>query len=301
MKKDFLRLTDLTATEITGLWSRAQGYKKKVVIDLPLKGKTIGLLFEKHSTRTRVSFEVAIVQTGGYPLFITSRDTQMARNEPLKDTARVLSRYLDCLVVRTYSQKILEELALFSNIPVVNALSDLYHPAQILSDLFTVWERLKSFEGLKVAWLGDGNNMAHSWMEAACLFPFKLAMACPPGFEPRQEIWTWAKEKAGDRLLLTRDPAEAVQGAQVINTDVWASMGQEDQAAERVKHFKAFQLNERLVKLAGPDCLVLHCLPAHRGEEITEEVLEGPQSVVFEQAENKMHVHKALLELILAR
>ena len=221
MKRDFLRLTDLTAMEITGLWNRAQGYKKKVVTDQPLKGKTIGLVFEKHSTRTRVSFEVAIVQTGGYPLFISSRDTQMARNEPLKDTARVFSRYLDCLVVRTYSQKILEELAFFSSIPVVNALSDLYHPAQILSDLFTVRERLKSFEGLKIAWLGDGNNVAHSWMEATCLFPFKLVMACPPGFEPREEIWTWAKEKAGDRLLLTRDPAEAVQGAQVINTDVW--------------------------------------------------------------------------------
>jgi ornithine carbamoyltransferase len=222
----------------------------------------------------------------------------MIRNEPLKDTARILSRYLNGLVVRTFSQKTLEDLSRFGTIPVINALSDLYHPAQILSDLFTVWERRGAFQGMKIAWLGDGNNVAHSWIEAAGLFPFTLVMACPRGFEPREEIWNRAKREAGERLILTHDPIEAIQGAQVVNTDVWASMGQEDQAAERVQFFQPYQLNQRLLSLAAPDCLVLHCLPAHRGEEITDEVLEGPNSVVFDQAENKLHVHKALLEFI---
>jgi ornithine carbamoyltransferase len=218
----------------------------------------------------------------------------------LKDTARVLSRYLDGLVVRTFSQNTLDELARFAAIPVINALSDLYHPAQVLSDLYTIWERKNDFQGIKVAWLGDGNNVAHSWIEAACLFPFNLILACPQGFEPNQEIWNRAKKEAGARISLTDNPIEAVQNAQVINTDVWASMGQEDQAAERIQRFKGFQLNKTLLSSAKPDCLVLHCLPAHRGEEITEEVLEGPNSIVFDQAENKLHVHKALLEFLLA-
>jgi len=298
MKRDFLKLRDLKAEEIEAIWKRARKYKEGRARDLPLKGKNVGLLFEKPSTRTRVSFEVAIVQTGGYPIFISSRDTQLARNEPLKDTARVLSRYLDGLVVRTFSQKTLEDLSQYATIPVINALSDLYHPAQILSDLFTVWERKDSFQGMKIAWLGDGNNVAHSWIEAACLFPFTLVMACPRGFEPREEILSRAKKETGERIVLTHDPAEAVREAQVVNTDVWASMGQEDQAVERIKFFKAFQLNEDLLSLAKPDCLVLHCLPAHRGEEITDEVLEGSHSVVFDQAENKLHVHKAMLEFI---
>jgi ornithine carbamoyltransferase len=299
MKRDFLRLSDLTAIEIESIWKRSREYKEGRVQDLPLEGKNIGLLFEKPSTRTRLSFEVAIVQTGGYPVFISSRDTQMIRNEPLKDTARILSRYLNGLVVRTFAQKTLEDLSQYGTIPVINALSDLYHPAQILSDLFTIWERKDILEGMKIAWLGDGNNVAHSWIEAACRFPFTLVMACPQGFEPKKEIWDRAKKEAGARIILTHDPAEAVRGAQVVNTDVWASMGQEDQAAERIKFFKAFQLNNRLLSLADPECMVLHCLPAHRGEEITDEVLEGPHSVVFDQAENKLHVHKALLEFIL--
>ena len=299
MKKDFLRLWDLTSDEMTSIWKRAAEYKKGLVSDRPLNGKTVGLLFEKPSTRTRVSFEVAVLQTGGHPLFISSRDTQMTRNEPLKDTARVLSRYLDLLVVRTFSHRIIEELAQYSAVPVINALSDLFHPAQILSDLFTVWERLGDLEGLKIAWLGDGNNVAHSWMEAACCFPFQLVMACPRGFEPQKEIRQWARELAGERITVTQEPLEAVRGARVINTDVWASMGQEDQAAERITFSKAFQLNARLLEQAHKDCFVLHCLPAHRGEEITEEVLEGPRSAVFDQAENKLHVHKALLEFIL--
>jgi ornithine carbamoyltransferase len=301
MKKDFLRVWDLKAEEIEALWKRSVEYKEGRVDDQPLKGKSVGLLFEKPSTRTRLSFEVAIAQLGGYPVFISSRDTQMIRNEPLKDTARVLSRYLDGLVVRTFSQKTLEELSQHGTIPIINALSDLYHPAQILSDLFTVWERKGTFEGMKIAWLGDGNNVAHSWIEAACIFPFHLLMACPKGFEPKAEIWEWAKSQAGERLQLTRDPIEAVREAQVVNTDVWASMGQEDQAAERIKFFKNYQLNQKLLALARADCLVLHCLPAHRGEEITDEVLEGPNSVVWDQAENKMYVHKALLELFMGQ
>ncbi|MEW6187777.1 MAG: ornithine carbamoyltransferase [Thermodesulfobacteriota bacterium] len=298
-KRDFLKVSDLTASEIEALWKRAKAYKKGRVKGKPLEGKTIGLLFEKPSTRTRLSFETAVIQTGGHPLFISSRDSQLSRNEPLKDTARVLSRYLDGLVVRTFAQETLEELARFGTVPVINALSDLHHPAQILSDLFTVWERKINLKGMKVAWLGDGNNVAHSWIEAACLFPFQLDLACPEGFEPDREIWKKAKEKAGDRIRLTRDAAEAVRNAQVINTDVWASMGQEEEAAERVGIFQPFQLNGKLLALATADCLVLHCLPAHRGEEITDDVLEGPNSVVFDQAENKMHVHKALLEFLL--
>ena len=203
-------------------------------------------------------------------------------------------------MVRTYSQQTLEELARYTDIPVVNALSDRYHPAQILSDLFTVWERISALQEVKIAWVGDGNNVAHSWMEAACRFPFHLAMACPQGFEPKEEVWKALKAEGGTpRISLTYDPREAVREAQVINTDVWASMGQEDQAAERIKFFKSFQVNGQLLSLARPDCLVLHCLPAHRGEEITEEVLEGRNSAVFEQAENKLHVHKALLEFLL--
>ena len=299
-KRDFLKLLDLKAEEIKSIWERTKAYKEGQVQDKPLQGKTVGLLFEKPSTRTRISFEVAVIQTGGQAIFISSRDTQMTRNEPLKDTARVLSRYLDGLVVRTFSQNTLDELARFADIPVINALSDLYHPAQILSDLYTIWERKKDFQGMKVAWLGDGNNMANSWIEAACLFPFQLILACPRGFEPNQEIWNLSKKEAGERISLTENPIEAVRNAQVINTDVWASMGQEDQAAERIQRFKGFQLNKTLLSSAKPDCLVLHCLPAHRGEEITEEVLEGPNSAVFDQAENKLHVHKALLEFILS-
>ena len=298
-KRDFLKPLDLKAEEIRIIWERTRAYKEGQVQDKPLQGKTVGLLFEKPSTRTRISFEVAVIQTGGQAVFISSQDTQMARNEPLKDTARVLSRYLDGLVVRTFSQNTLDELARFAAIPVINALSDLYHPAQILSDLYTIWERKKDFQGMKVAWLGDGNNMANSWIEAACLFPFQLMLACPRGFEPNQEIWNRAKKEAGERISLTDNPIEAVRNAQVINTDVWASMGQEDQAAERIQRFKGFQLNKTLLSSAKPDCLVLHCLPAHRGEEITEEVLEGPNSAVFDQAENKLHVHKALLEFLL--
>jgi ornithine carbamoyltransferase len=300
-KRDFLKLSDLTASEIEVIWKRTREFKEGRTQGNPLQGKTIGLLFEKPSTRTRLSFEVAIIQTGGHPVFISSRDTQMTRNEPLKDTARVLSRYLNGLVVRTFSQKILDELAEFSSIPIINALSDLYHPAQVLSDLYTIWERKKDWSGIKVAWLGDGNNVAHSWIEAACLFPFQLVLACPPGYEPNDEIWKKAKKEAGNRINLTHDPAEAVREAQVINTDVWASMGQEDQASTRMGFFQAFQLNNRLLALAKPDYLVLHCLPAHRGEEITDEVLEGPHSAVFDQAENKLHVHKALLEFLMNR
>lgn len=299
-KRDFLKLSDLTASEIEFIWKRTSEFKEGRRQDKPLQGKTIGLLFEKPSTRTRLSFEVAVIQTGGHPVFISSRDTQMARNEPLKDTARVLSRYLDGLVVRTFSQDIFDELAEYSSIPIINALSDLYHPAQVVSDLYTIWERKIDFQGMKVAWVGDGNNVAHSWIEAAGLFPFQLVLACPRGFEPNDEIWKRAKKQAGGRISLTEDPAEAVRGAQVINTDVWASMGQEDQAAERIKFFQAFQINKTLLSLARPDCMVLHCLPAHRGEEITDEVLEGPNSAVFDQAENKLHVHKALLEYVLS-
>lgn len=299
MKRDFLRLLDLSTEEIEGIWNRALAYKKGGGTAKPLRDLNVGLVFEKPSTRTRISFEVAVLRSGGHPLFVNARDTQMTRNEPLKDTARVLSRYLDALVVRTFSQKTLDELAVQARIPVVNALSDLYHPAQILSDLFTVWEKKKTLANLKIAWIGDGNNVAHSWMEAATRFPFYLSLACPPGFEPREEVWKAVRKDGKAQISLTSDPREAIRGAQVVNTDVWASMGQEDQAAERIRFFKAYQVNQDLMAGAHPEALFLHCLPAHRGEEVTEEVLEGPRSAVFDQAENKLYVHQALLEFIL--
>jgi ornithine carbamoyltransferase len=299
MKRDFLRLLDLSTGEIEGIWNRALAYKRGPVAPKPLQDLNVGLVFEKPSTRTRISFEVAVLRSGGHPLFVNARDTQMTRNEPLKDTARVLSRYLDALVVRTFSQKTLDELALQARIPVVNALSDLYHPAQILSDLFTVWEKKKTLAHLKIAWIGDGNNVAHSWMEAAARFPFHLSLACPQGFEPREEVWKAIRKDGKAQISLTSDPREAIRGAQVVNTDVWASMGQEDQAAERIKFFRAYQVNDDLMAVAHPEAIFLHCLPAHRGEEVTEEVLEGPRSAVFDQAENKLYVHQALLEFIL--
>ncbi|MBI5584594.1 MAG: ornithine carbamoyltransferase, partial [Deltaproteobacteria bacterium] len=276
MKRDFLRLLDLSGPEMESIWNRALAYKKGRVLQRPLQDLNVGLVFEKPSTRTRISFEVAVLKSGGHPLFVNARDTQMTRNEPVKDTARVLSRYLDGLVMRTFSQKTLEELAAYAQIPVVNALSDRYHPAQILSDLFTVWEKKGSLDDMKIAWIGDGNNVAHSWMEAAARFPFQLVMACPQGFEPRDEVWKAIRAAGQPRISLTNDPREAVRGAQVVNTDVWASMGQEDQAAERIKFFKAFQVNADLMAAAHPEALFMHCLPAHRGEEVTEEVLEGP-------------------------
>ena len=298
MTKHLLTLRDLTKEEITALIQRAMEIKSKgAKVSDKLKGKVLGLIFDKPSTRTRVSFEVAMFRLGGATLYLGRADTQMSRNEPTKDTARVLSRYLDALAVRTFEQDLVEEMARWSKIPVINALTDRYHPCQVLSDLMTVVEKKRGLDGLKIAWIGDGNNVARSWINAAAILGFELVLACPPGYHPGDELLN----RAGGKVKIVEDPRDAAQGAHVINTDVWASMGQEEEYKERRKVFQPYQVDQALVDLADPEVLVMHCLPAHRGEEITEEVLEGPRSIVFDQAENKVHLHQALLEMLLAK
>ncbi|CAO0821059.1 Ornithine carbamoyltransferase [Desulfarculales bacterium] len=265
----------------------------------PLTDKTVALIFQKASTRTRVSFEVGIRQLGGDSLFMTNRDSQLGRSEPLRDMARVLSRYVDIMVVRTFDQEVLSELAAYASIPVINALSDSSHPCQVLSDLLTVCEQRGCLEGLAYAWIGDGNNMAHSWLEAAGHLKLDLRLACPAGFDPDPAVVEVARARGG-RILLTSDPREAVAGSDVINTDVWASMGQEDEASARRGAFAGFTVDEGLLALAGPKAMVLHCLPAHRGEEISDEVMEGPQSVIWDQAENRLHMQKAIMEALIS-
>ena len=303
MTKHLLTLADFEKEEFEVFFKRALTLKKKQKkgkADQPLVGKSLGLLFEKPSTRTRVSFETAMVQLGGSPLFISSKDTQMSRDEPIKDTARVLSRYLDALVIRTYSQDIVCEFAEFSTIPVINALTNAYHPCQVLSDLLTVIERKGTYEDLKIAWVGDGNNMAQSWINAAAVLGFKLHLACPKGYFPEEQIVANAAKRPNARITIGSDPVAAVKDADVVNTDVWASMGQEAEQQTRKEIFAPYQVNEALLENAADDVIVLHCLPAHREEEITEEVLEGPHSAVWDQSENKLHMHKAILEILLA-
>jgi ornithine carbamoyltransferase len=298
--RHYLTVSDLASDEILFLINRALKLKNRYESGRPYRpavGKVIGLLFEKPSTRTRVSFEAAMLQLGGNMTFLSSRDLQLRRGEPLKDTARVLSRYLDCLVVRTFSQDVVDELARWSDIPVINGLTDQHHPCQVLSDIMTVMEyKDEDMGALKVAWVGDGNNVAHSWIQAASRLGFALALACPKGYEPDQEILSRAQAESTAPITLTTDPKEAVEGADVINADVWASMGQEQEASKRHEIFAPYQINYALLAKAKTDAIVLHCLPAHRGEEISEEVLEGQHSVVWDQAENKMHLHKAVLE-----
>ncbi|MCF8042096.1 MAG: ornithine carbamoyltransferase [Desulfarculaceae bacterium] len=300
--KHLLTIRDLSASEIQDLVRRAAELKASLKTpghEKSLSGKSVALIFDKPSTRTRVSFEVGVAQLGGKPLFMTSRDSQLGRDEPLKDTARVMSRYVDAMVVRTFGQNVVKDLAHWGSVPVINALTDCYHPCQVLSDLLTVSEHLGRLQGLTYAWLGDGNNMAHSWLEAAAALGLSLRLACPPDFMPHEDIVAHARAQ-GARITLTHDPREAIAGAQVVNTDVWASMGQEDQAGARRTAFEGFTLDAGLLALADPAAIVLHCLPAHRGEEISEEVLEGPQSVVWDQAENRLHMQKAIMEALLA-
>jgi len=296
MKKDFLTIRDLTAVDIEGLIQRALEIKRaEKKVTRALAGKALGLLFDKSSTRTRVSFQTAMIRCSGQTIVMHASETQIARDEPVKDTARVLSRYLDGLVIRTYSQELLEEMAHWASIPIINALTDLYHPCQILSDMTTIVERRGGLDGVRVAWVGDGNNVANSWVNAASVMGFELVLACPPAYRPPRKVL----EGAGPGVRLVEDPMEAARGAHVINTDAWFSMGQEREREKRLADFQGYQVNKALVDAAEPGALVMHCLPAHRGEEITEDVLEGPSSVVFDQAENKMHLHQALLERLL--
>jgi len=302
LKKDILTILDLTRDNIENLLRRASELKKRHrqgILDLPLVGKSLGLIFEKPSTRTRVSFETAMIQLGGSSIFISAKDTQIVRNEPVRDTARVLSRYIDAVAIRTFSQDLLQGFAEFSDIPVINALTDLYHPCQVLSDLLTIIEYKGGYRGQKIAWIGDGNNVAHSWINAAAVIGLDLILACPKGYEPNREIMEKALSLKCGTIKVTNEPYEAVHGADVIYTDVWASMGQEREQSIRKNTFGPFQVNATLVREASADAIVMHCLPAHRGEEISEEVLEGPQSVVWDQAENKLHMHKAILEVLI--
>ena len=302
MKRDLLTILDLSREEVLALLQRAAELKiehRRGQDPKPLLGKSLALIFDKPSTRTRVSFEAGIAQLGGTSSYLGRNDSQLSRQEPVADTARVLTGYVDGIIIRTFGHEIVEEMARFASIPVINGLTDAHHPCQVLSDLLTVQERFGRLTDLKVAWIGDGNNMANSWITAALRLDFELYLACPPGYEPDAELLALANQE-GRPIYVKADPVWAVREAQVINTDVWASMGQEDEASERLKVFSPFQVNADLLRQAPPKAIVLHCLPAHRGEEITEEVLEGPQSLVWDQAENRLHLQKALLEMLVA-
>jgi ornithine carbamoyltransferase len=302
MTKHFSSLSEFSREELLGFIDRAIVLKQERAAGVrhdQLAGRIIGLVFEKPSTRTRVSFESAMYGLGGQVIFLSARDTQLARSEPLKDMARVMSRYVDGMVVRTFGQDVVEELARYATVPVINALTDLHHPCQVLSDIMTVVECKGGIENLKIAWVGDGNNMANSWIQAAARIGFELCLACPEGYDPDSTILAAAQEEAVKPITLLRDPVTCVTDADVINVDVWASMGQEAEQDERLQKFSRYQLNRELMDQAPADAIVLHCLPAHRGEEITDEVLESNQSVVFDQSENKMHMHKAILEKLI--
>ena len=297
MKRDYLRVSDLNKEEFTYLIKRAidfkinRGFQKNF-----LSGKSIGMIFEKPSTRTRVSFEVAIYQLGGYPVYLSPTELQLSRGETIKDTAQVLSRYLDAVVIRTFSHNTIEEFAKWSTVPVINALTDEHHPCQALADIMTIIEKKGKLQGIKLTFVGDGNNVANSLIEASALVEIKINIATPEGCEPLMEIIE--KAKAFTEVKIFHDPQEAVKDADVIYTDVWLSMGEEENIKKKEK-FKNFQLNTELLKKAKSDAIVMHCLPAHRGEEITDEVLDSPQSVVLDQAENRLYTEKAILEFLL--
>lgn len=302
MKKDILTILDLEQKDFEHLFDKALALKekyKKGIADRPCEGKSLGLIFDKPSTRTRVSFEAAMLQLGGTPIFLSGKDTQLTRNEPIRDTVRVLSRYVDILAIRTFSQDLLAEFAAFASIPVINALTDLYHPCQVLSDILTIIEKKGGYKGLKIAWVGDGNNMTNSWINAASVLGLKLFLACPDGYAPNTRILENALKRGHGEITVTTDPAEAARDADVLYTDVWVSMGQDDDHIRKKQVFEQFQINQELLKKASKDAIVMHCLPAHRGEEISEDVLEGPHSVVWDQAENKLHMHKAIIETLI--
>jgi ornithine carbamoyltransferase len=297
LTRHFLAIPDFTRSELLTLFDLAARMKRGEYSAKPLAGKTLGMIFAKSSTRTRVSFEVGAYQLGGHALFLSSRDIQLGRGEPIRDTARVLSRYLDGIMIRTFDHADAEELARYGSIPVINGLTDLLHPCQVLADLLTVRESLGGWDRKVVAWVGDGNNMANSWINAAASLGFELRLACPEGYRPNAEILKRSQGKA--RIVLATDPREAVRGAHVVTTDVWASMGQEQEQEVRARAFEGYIVDGALMRLADASAIFLHCLPAHRGEEVSEEVLEGPQSRVWDEAENRLHVQKALLATLM--
>ena len=297
-QRDFLTFQDLTRTQLDAVLALALKMKGGSYRERPLEGKTVGLIFAKSSTRTRVSFEVGTYQLGGHALFLSARDIQLGRGEPIRDMARVLSRMVDAIMIRTFAHADVVELAQWATVPVINGLTDTHHPCQVLADLLTMAEHVGGYQGKKVAWIGDGNNMANSWLDAAALLGFELRLACPEGYEPDHDVFERASRAT--RVLITEEPDEAAAGADVVNTDVWASMGQESEVEKRKQAFKGYCVDAALMKLAAPGAIFLHCLPAHRGEEVTDEVMEGRQSRVFEQAGNRLHAQKALMVKLMA-
>ena len=298
MTRHFLTLNDCSADELRGIITRAIELKAMTAageIYEPLKNRTLAMLFEKSSTRTRVSFEVGMAQFGGHALFLSPKDTQIGRGEPVADTARVLSRMVDAIMVRNHSHELLQTLAANSRVPVINGLTDRFHPCQLLADLQTWWEQRGDIAGATVAWIGDGNNMCHSYINAAIALGFKLNIGCPMGYEPEAELL----ERAGNTVALTHDPRAAAAGADLVVTDVWASMGDEDEATQRLSDFKGFIVDETMMSGAHKEALFMHCLPAHRGEEVAAAVIDGPHSVVWDEAENRLHAQKSLLEFLL--
>ena len=291
--RDFLAIPDYTREELLGLFDLAERMRSGDYREKPLAGMSLAMIFMKSSTRTRVSFEVGTWQLGGHALFLSPRDVQLGRGEPIADTARVLSRYVDGIMIRTFGHDEVEQLAKYATVPVINGLTDLLHPCQILADILTIRQHLGSIEGRRVAWIGDGNNMANSWLNAAYRLGFDLTLACPEGYDPDAAILRRAQAVADVRVV--RDPAEAVEGADVVNTDVWASMGQEEEQAVREKAFKGYIVDDALMSRAQQDAIFLHCLPAHRGEEVAASVIDGPQSVVWDEAENRLHIQKAIM------
>lgn len=295
--RDFLAIPDFTAAELESLFALAESMRSGHYDAKPLAGKSLAMIFMKSSTRTRVSFEVGTFQLGGHALFLSPRDVQLGRGEPIADTARVLSRYVDGIMIRTFSHDEVVELARAASIPVINGLTDLLHPCQVLADLLTIRQQLGGIDGKKVAWIGDGNNMANSWINAAYVLGFELALACPEGYDPDPAIL--ARASARGNVHVVRDPAEAARGADVVTTDVWASMGQEEEQAQRARAFKGYVVDAKLMGDAARDAIFLHCLPAHRGEEVTADVIDGPQSRVWDEAENRLHIQKAIMATLM--
>ena len=297
MTKDFLAIHDCSAAELDALFRLAESMRSGTYQKKPLAGKSLAMIFMKASTRTRVSFEVGAWQLGGHALFLSPRDVQLGRGEPIADTAKVLSRYVDGIMIRTFSHTEVEELAREATIPVINGLTDLVHPCQVLADLLTVRQHLGSIEGKKVAWIGDGNNMANSWINAAYMLGFQLTLACPDGYDPDPAILKRAQTKAN--VTVVRDPKQAADGAHVVNTDVWASMGQEEEQKARERAFAGYTVDRALMARAASNAIFLHCLPAHRGEEVSADVIDGAQSRVWDEAENRLHIQKAIMAVLM--
>lgn len=296
--RDFLNIVNFTPAETRALFRLAERMRAGAYSARPLAGKALAMIFMKSSTRTRVSFEVGVTQLGGSAHFLSPRDVQLGRGEPVADTARVLSRYVHGVMIRTFAHADAETLAEYASVPVINGLTDLSHPCQVLADLLTVRQHLGSLEGKRVAWIGDGNNMANSWIEAATHLGFSLRLACPEGYDPNATFLEMAAS-AGADVQLVRDAHEAASGSDVVTTDVWASMGQEEEQIARALAFSTFQVNAALMQRANPASIFLHCLPAHRGEEVTADVIDGPQSVVWDEAENRLHIQKAIMATLM--